>query len=141
MGTTSEKLNYLNQTKNLIRAFLISQNVPLNTTDTFRNYAEKLQQTIKKFGTKTIKNNGTFLASKDGLDGFEQVVIDVPSSSVTIVAGSGAPTANTIRICDLVNKLVRNKEFTENDYTDANIEIMLNVLDKLVTDGEEIYIE
>lgn len=141
MGTTSEKLNYLNQTKNLIRAFLISQNVPLNTTDTFRNYAEKLQQTIKKFGAKTIKSNGTFLASKDGLDGFDQVVIDVPSSSVTIVAGSGAPTANTIRICDLVNKLVRNKEFTENDYTDANIEIMLNVLDKLVTDGEEIYIE
>lgn len=142
MGTTSEKLNYLNQTKQLIRSFLVSQGVQVGINDTFRSYVSKLNQTLKRLGSKSITSNGTFYPTSDNLDGFDEVVVNVPSSVVVnITGGSGAPTSNTIRICDLINKLIKNNTLTEDDYNDENVEIMLEALDQLVVDGEDTTLE
>lgn len=142
MGTTSEKLNYLNQTKQLIRSFLVSQGVQVGINDTFRSYVSKLNQTLKRLGSKSITSNGTFYPTSDNLDGFDEVVVNVPSSVVVnITGGSGAPTSNTIRICDLINKLIKNNTLTEDDYNDENVEIMLEALDRLVVDGEDTTLE
>lgn len=44
MGTTSNKLNYLNQTKNLIAQAIRSKNVEVDSNATFRSYATKIRQ-------------------------------------------------------------------------------------------------
>ena len=42
MSTTSDKLNYLLETKNAIKNALIEKEVEVNDTDTFRSYADKI---------------------------------------------------------------------------------------------------
>lgn len=44
MGTTSNKLNYLNQTKNLIAQAIRSKNIEVDGNATFRSYATKIRQ-------------------------------------------------------------------------------------------------
>lgn len=44
MGTTAEKLEYLSNTKELIRQAIIDKGVPVETSDTFRSYPEKISQ-------------------------------------------------------------------------------------------------
>jgi len=44
MGTTSTKLNYLNQTKNLIAQAIRGKGVEVDTNSTFRSYANKIRQ-------------------------------------------------------------------------------------------------
>lgn len=44
MGTTAEKLEYLSDTKELIRLAIIEKGVQVDTSDTFRSYPEKIAQ-------------------------------------------------------------------------------------------------
>lgn len=44
MGATSNKLNYLNQTKNLIAQAIRGKGVEVDTKATFRSYANKIKQ-------------------------------------------------------------------------------------------------
>ena len=44
MGTTSNKLNYLNQTKNLIAQAIRNKGVEVDAKATFRSYANKIKQ-------------------------------------------------------------------------------------------------
>ena len=44
MGTTSNKLNYLNQTKNLIAQAIRSKSVEVDSNAPFRSYASKIRQ-------------------------------------------------------------------------------------------------
>lgn len=43
MGTTAEKLSYLRETKNAIREAIISAGGTVGDSDTFRSYAEKIE--------------------------------------------------------------------------------------------------
>jgi hypothetical protein len=43
MGSISDKLTYLNETKELIRAYLESKGVTVADADTFRSYVTKLE--------------------------------------------------------------------------------------------------
>ena len=54
MGTTSEKLTYLNTTKGLIKDSINLTNANILSTDTFKSYATKLRE-----GLIDIINNGT----------------------------------------------------------------------------------
>ena len=42
MSTTTDKLNYLDNTKTAIREAIVNKGVPVTETDTFRSYAEKI---------------------------------------------------------------------------------------------------
>ena len=42
MGTITEKLNYLSETKNLIKQAIISKGVGISNSDSFRSYAQKI---------------------------------------------------------------------------------------------------
>lgn len=46
MGTLEEKLNYLNETKNLIRQALIAKGVEVPENTPFREYAEKINTIV-----------------------------------------------------------------------------------------------
>ena len=42
MGTIADKLNYLSETKNLIKQAIISKGVGISNSDSFRSYAQKI---------------------------------------------------------------------------------------------------
>ena len=44
MGTVADKLEYLSDTKELIRQAIIDQGVQVETTDSFRLYPEKISE-------------------------------------------------------------------------------------------------
>lgn len=44
MGTISEKLTYLEETKELIKQAIVDKGVEVNDTDTFRSYADKISE-------------------------------------------------------------------------------------------------
>lgn len=46
MGTIAEKLSYLNGTKTAIKNAIVNKGVEVSDTDTFRSYADKVQQII-----------------------------------------------------------------------------------------------
>ena len=43
MGTIGDKLNYLSETKDLLKEAIRNKGVDISDTDTFRSYAEKLE--------------------------------------------------------------------------------------------------
>ena len=77
MGTTSDKLNRLNQTKQGIKAFLISEGQTVTNNDTFYSYISKLQNTHKELGPKTVNHNGIYNPADDNLDGYNALNINV----------------------------------------------------------------
>lgn len=83
MGTTSDKLNYLNQTKTQIRNVLISEGIEVNNNDTFRSYVEKIKALHKNIGSREITTNGTFNAKDDELDGYNQVLVNVEPNLIS----------------------------------------------------------
>lgn len=42
MGTVSDKINYLNGTKNAIKNAIVAKGVSIGNSDTFRSYAQKI---------------------------------------------------------------------------------------------------
>ena len=68
MGTTEEKLDYLEQTKKLIAAAIEAQGVEVSEEDTFRAYAA-LIATIGKLPDLTEDDEGKILQVIDGVWG------------------------------------------------------------------------
>lgn len=66
-------------------------------TPTAGKYFKKFIVSIpeKIFGTKTISQNGTYKATDDGLDGFSQVIVDVPDREYKTQSKSVSPTEST----------------------------------------------
>ena len=94
MGTTSDKLNRLNQTKQGVKAFLISEGQTVTENDTFYSYISKLQATHKRLGSKFITQNGPYLASSDDLHGYDSVNVNVqPNLGVKTVTQNGRYSA------------------------------------------------
>ncbi len=117
MGTVSDKINYLNGTKNAIKNAIIAKGVSVNNSDTFRSYATKIGQIpLKTLGSKTITANGTYDPLDDSLDGYNEVVVSVSGgggSTVNITGSSAIITAElpntTIKLYDSNSTLLDTK--------------------------------
>lgn len=96
MGSISDKLNYLNETKSRIKNFLNNEGIPVSDNDTFRSYVDKLQQLKPKLGVKEVTENGTYIASEDGLDGYSEFVVNVAGGGGSAESGEEYPTVLTI---------------------------------------------
>lgn len=155
-GTTSDKLNRLNQTKQGIKAFLISEGQEVSNNDTFYSYVAKAQATHKNLGPKTITENGTYNPADDNLDGYNLVIAEgggppmVDQSKAITANGSyicpegvrynpivvsvvnsiaTSDTASIIRMMDLSTSWTRQySHVAETDYTAENVEIILDLL-------------
>ena len=79
MGTISQKLQYLNATKEAIAAALVEKGQTVSSSDTFRSYAEKVRNisTQPVLIEKTIVSNGTYNASDDDADGYSSVTVNI----------------------------------------------------------------
>lgn len=95
MGSISEKLEYLNETKTAIKTALINKGVSISDVDTFRSYADKIEdlEEIKpnlQAKTQTITSNTTTtITPDDGFDGLSSVAIttNVPNSNLQVSFG------------------------------------------------------
>lgn len=79
MGTTAEKLQYLNETKGMIKTAIIDKGVEITDTDTFRSYVDKIEEiptgTSPKYGATDLD----FLGDVD-----ENGVLQLPSNSFSL---------------------------------------------------------
>lgn len=77
MGTLNEKIQYLSQTKGLIKEAIIAKGQSISDSDTFRSYVDKISaiDTVNN-QNKTILANGTYTAD-EGYTGLGEVVVDV----------------------------------------------------------------
>lgn len=76
---TQKKLDYLDETKQLIREAIEEMGQPVTDTDTFRSYAEKIRASKPVLQDKTITENGTYTAD-EGFDGLGEVTVEVAGS-------------------------------------------------------------
>lgn len=84
MGTISDKLDYLKDTKSQIKEALIAKHATVSDTDTFRSYADKIKTIPQVDATlikKTIIENGTYIATSEKdvtkCDGYSEVTVAV----------------------------------------------------------------
>ena len=52
MGTTTQKLNYLNETKGLIKNALNDLGAEIKNDDTFRSYVDKINAIAEEYPTE-----------------------------------------------------------------------------------------
>lgn len=81
VGSTEDRVEYLDETKTDIREAIINKGVDVGEDDPFRSYAEKIGEIEGgevHNQDKTITENGTYTADA-GYTGLGQVVVDVPS--------------------------------------------------------------
>lgn len=114
MGKTSDKLNYLDETKQEIKQALREQKIDVKDTDTFRSYADKVRA-IK--GTEDLTD---VLEAQDvALTELEDAVNSLPD------AGGSAP-AKLIE-----GQATQNGEYLAKDYGADGFEVFtVNVSDK-----------
>ena len=77
MGTISEKLTYLEETKELIKQAIVDKGVEVNDTDTFRSYADKISEIEGGGGGETVTFAPTTLTFQDNTD-----LVDIDLSSI-----------------------------------------------------------
>lgn len=65
MGTISEKLSYLEETKELIKQAIVDKGVEVNDTDTFRSYADKISEIEGGGGAIVLPSSIRFQDAKD----------------------------------------------------------------------------
>lgn len=65
MGTISEKLTYLEETKELIKQAIVDKGVEVNDTDTFRSYADKISEIEGGGGAVVLPSCISFQDAKD----------------------------------------------------------------------------
>lgn len=89
MGTISNKLDYLKDTKSQIKEALIAKHATVSDTDTFRSYADKIKTIPQVNATlikKTITENGTYIATSEKdvtkCDGYSSVTVNVKGKLV-----------------------------------------------------------
>ena len=92
MGTISDKLSYLNNTKKNIKQAIINKGVTVSDTDTFRSYANKInsiQTGIEpKLQEKSVYENG-IITPDYGYDGLSKVTVDVQTTGGGSIGDSG----------------------------------------------------
>ena len=71
MGTTADKINYLNDTKAAIKEAIKNKGVTVSDSDTFRSYAEKI-------GTIETGGDGPFVSSSEDIPIYEDNIIVLP---------------------------------------------------------------
>lgn len=76
---TQKKLDYLEETKQLLREAIEEMGQTVTDTDPFRSYAEKIRAAKPVLQDKTITENGTYTAD-EGYDGLRAVTVDVAGS-------------------------------------------------------------
>lgn len=78
MGTLTEKINYLKQTKQYIKEAIISKGQSVSSSDTFRSYASKIENitTESDLESKIIRQNGHYYPT-GGYDGFSDVDVGI----------------------------------------------------------------
>lgn len=100
MGTISEKLDYLKETKTQIKEALVAKHATVSDSDTFRSYADKIKnlpQVDATLVTKEITENGTYTAATDTeqiCDGYSEVVVNVRGGDASSTLVSKTFTAN-----------------------------------------------
>lgn len=103
-------------------------NITQNGTVDVTNYASasvNVPSEEPTLGTKTITANGTYNASDDNLDGYSSVTVNV-------TGGESISVNNIIQTYDLMQNLTfKNISYNISDYSDSNIEIMINLLEQL----------
>lgn len=65
MGTISEKLTYLEETKELIKQAIVDKGVEVNDTDTFRSYADKISEIEGGGGAVVLPSSIRFQGATD----------------------------------------------------------------------------
>jgi hypothetical protein len=83
MGSISDKLTYLNETKELIRAYLESKGVTVADADTFRSYVTKLESIPTGGGDISARYN-YFDVPTLSLNNAENITVSV-STAVTVI--------------------------------------------------------
>lgn len=81
MGSISDKLVYLNETKSKIKQAIIDKGQSVADTDTFRSYPEKIKAITSPLTTKDITENGDY-SPDTGYDGFSSVNVNVPGADL-----------------------------------------------------------
>lgn len=88
MGTIVDKVEYLQDTKEAIKAALIERGQIVTSADSFRSYAGKIRR-IDDGGSgavlieKTITENGVYNAEDDDADGYSKVTVDAAATLIT----------------------------------------------------------
>ena len=104
MGTIEEKLEYLNETKTQIKNALISKGADVNNTDTFRSYANKINEikTTPNLQSKSITVQNTYqttISPDSGYDGLSKAVVTLKGGRAGYArfyrASTGQGTYNT----------------------------------------------
>lgn len=101
MGTLTEKINYLKQTKQYIKEAIISKGQSVSSSDTFRSYASKIENitTESALESKIIRQNGYYYPN-GGYDGFSDVDVGIGQIGETYEAEN--TTNNIYQVNDKV---------------------------------------
>lgn len=121
MGSITEKIEYLQETKEAIKYALIGQGQSVSSADTFRSYADKvasIEGGAATLITKTITENGVYDAEDDDADGYDEVIVNVESSSedtnTPILLGGISGTVNAGSVTSIISyAAVSNSGITE----------------------------
>lgn len=108
MGTTADKLSYLNGTKTAIKNAIVSRGVPIPDGTAFRDYAEKIEEItdipdLSNPGAESDLRNGKQLVGADGsviTGSLQEVEAATPSISVS---SSGLITASVNQSSGIVS--------------------------------------
>lgn len=116
MGTIADKLSYLNNTKTSIKNAIISKGVNISDNDTFRDYADKINEigeTIEK--TKFGATIDAFLGDVDADGNYVRPTgtFELNLSGVKSVPSNGL--ANVCYYSPLLTKVIGNEIVTVND--------------------------
>lgn len=95
MGTTAEKLNHLKQTKQEIKTAIKNKGVDIEDTDTFRSYANKIDDIVvskTQAKSQTITTNTTTTITPDTASGYNGL------SNVTITTNVKTELVNNTNV-------------------------------------------
>ena len=125
MGTTTEKLQYLNETKSLIKTAIINKGVDVINTDTFRSYVDKIEEiptTVVEEIVKAEKYGMTMDSFLGDVD--ENGVLQAPQPFSFNGVGIKDLSENTLRKAFEYNTLIEN--FTMPDITEVTTDAGFN---------------
>lgn len=137
MGTLNDKLNYMNETKTLIKNAIKNKGVTVSDTDTFRSYANKIgsisagstMQNVssvishgQEYGAGVINISKTFNIPA----GYKIVILDLTITSVTTSPSlqSVSVTGSGVTVTEKMSKVLTQKvngAFTLNVYRKSYI--------------------
>lgn len=106
MGTISDKLAYLQETKELIRQAIVSKGQSVSTTASFRSYANKIKAittSVTHSPSISVSTAGVITATCGGESETKQLATQVaktvtPGTSSQIAVSSGVYTTGTVTV-------------------------------------------